>query len=86
MLIRVGFELVYSCPQPTPMVLTLNVHYSRVSDLVHPDHLVVSPAVPLSGYRDSFGNWCTRLIAPQGKLRVSTDAVVRDSGQPEVSA
>lgn len=86
MLIRVGFELVYSCPQPTPMVLTLNVHYSRVSDLVHPDHLVVTPAVPLSGYRDSFGNWCTRLIAPQGKLRVSADAVVRDSGLPEVVA
>jgi transglutaminase-like putative cysteine protease len=86
MLIRVGFELVYSCPQPTPMVLTLNVHYSRVSDLVHPDHLVVSPAVPLSGYRDSFGNWCTRLIAPQGRLKVSADAVIRDSGQPEVSA
>ena len=86
MLIRVGFELVYQCPQPTPMVLTLNVHYSRVSDLVHPDHLVVQPSVPISGYRDSYGNWCTRLVAPQGKLRVSSSAVVTDSGQPEVVA
>jgi transglutaminase-like putative cysteine protease len=86
MLIRVGFELVYQCPQPTPMVLTLNVHYSRVSDLVHPDHLVVQPSVPISGYRDSYGNWCTRLVAPQGKLRVSSSAVVSDSGQPEVVA
>ena len=30
--IRVGYELIYECPQPTPMVLMLNVHYSRVSD------------------------------------------------------
>jgi hypothetical protein len=31
--IRVGFEMVYQCPQPTPMILTLNIHYSRASDL-----------------------------------------------------
>jgi transglutaminase-like putative cysteine protease len=86
MLIRVGFELVYQCPQPTPMVLALNVHYSRVSDLVRPDHLIVQPSVPISGYRDSFGNWCTRLVAPQGKLRLTSDALVNDSGKPEVVA
>jgi transglutaminase-like putative cysteine protease len=86
LLIRVGFELVYQCPQPTPMVVQLNVHYSRVSDLVRPDHLIVHPAVPLSGYRDSFGNWCTRLVAPAGSLRLSTDALLRDSGQPDVVA
>jgi transglutaminase-like putative cysteine protease len=85
-LIRVGFELVYQCPQPTPMVVTLNVHYSRVSDLVHPDHLRLSPVVPVSGYRDSFGNWCTRLVAPPGRFSISTDAVVRDSGLPDVVA
>lgn len=84
MLIRVGFELVYQCPQPTPMVLTLNVHYSRASDLVRPDHLIVDPSVPVSGYRDSFGNWCTRLVAPQGRLRLTADAVVKDSGLPDV--
>ena len=36
MQIRVGFEMVYDCPQPTPMILTLNIHYSRASDLVGP--------------------------------------------------
>jgi transglutaminase-like putative cysteine protease len=82
-LIRVGFELIYQCPQPTPMVVTLNVHYSRVSDLVEPDHLHVEPSLPLKGYRDSFGNWCTRLVAPSGRLRLSTNAVLRDSGQPD---
>ena len=43
MQIRVGYELVYSCPQPTPMILTLNVHHSRVSDLVQADRIVIDP-------------------------------------------
>ncbi|MEP6653782.1 MAG: hypothetical protein ABJA82_10505, partial [Myxococcales bacterium] len=60
MKIRVGYELIYKLPQPTPMILTLNVHYSRASDLVEPDHLRTSPSVATRGYRDSFGNWCTR--------------------------
>ena len=68
MRIRVGYELAYDCPQPTPMILTLNIHYSRVSDMLAPDHLVTSPSIPVTGYRDGFGNWCTRLVAPTGRL------------------
>jgi transglutaminase-like putative cysteine protease len=84
MKIRIGYELIYECPQPTPMILTLNVHYTRVSDIIVPDHLIADPPVPLSAYRDSFGNWCSRIVAPAGLLRLSTDALVRDSGQPDV--
>lgn len=84
MYIRVGYELIYDCPQPTPMILTLNVHYTRVSDLVAPDHLVTDPPVPLTAYRDGFGNWCTRIVAPQGRIRLSADAIVRDSGQHDI--
>ena len=83
MRIRVGYELNYQLPQPTPMILTLNVHHTRVSDLVQPDHMQTSPAVPTAGYRDGFGNWCTRLVAPAGQFRVTSDAVVRDSGAPD---
>jgi transglutaminase-like putative cysteine protease len=83
MLIRVGYDMTYECPRPTPMVLTLNVHYSRVSDLVRPDHMLVSPTVPVTSYRDSYGNWCTRLVAPAGTMRLSCSALVRDSGLPE---
>jgi transglutaminase-like putative cysteine protease len=82
-LIRVGYEMVYQCVQPTPMVLTLNIHYSRVSDVVKPDHLILNPSVPSSAYRDSFGNWCTRIVAPPGLLRLYADGLVRDSGMPE---
>lgn len=84
--IKVGFELIYDCPRPTPMMLVLNVHYSRAADLVVPDHVTTTPSIPLSAYRDGFGNWCTRLVAPPGRLKIESTAVVRDSGNPEVAA
>ena len=83
MKIRVGFEMVYDCPQPTPMILNLNVHFTRVSDLNGRDDLVFDPPVPVAAYRDSFGNWCTRIVAPQGRTRVGADVVVNDSGKPD---
>ena len=36
MQIRVGYEMIYECPQPTPMILTVNLHYTRASDIVIP--------------------------------------------------
>jgi transglutaminase-like putative cysteine protease len=86
MQIRVGYELVYRCPQPTPMILTLNIHYSRASDLAKPDYMMVQPSVPIQAYRDLFGNWCSRIEAPQGLIRFSSDAIVNDSGKPDVVA
>ncbi len=83
MQIRVGYELVYQCPQPTAMIVTLSVHYSRASDLIRPDYLVLSPSSPIKAYRDSFGNWCSRIVAPAGHLRLSSDAVVYDTGNPD---
>ncbi len=85
MQIRVGYELVYSCPQPTPMLLMLGIHYSRVSDLVRPDHLVVQPTVPFSAYRDPFGNWCTRIVLPAGRTRLTADAIVNDTGNIDLA-
>ncbi len=81
MQIRFGYELIYTCPQPTPMVLTLNVHHSRVSDLVIPDHLITEPALPVESYRDTYGNWCSRIVAPAGDTRLTTNALIRDSGR-----
>lgn len=81
--LRIGYELDYEFPQPTPLILMLHVHFSRVSDLAAPDQMRIAPSVPVSAYRDGFGNWCTRLLAPQGRMRITTDAVIADSGQPE---
>lgn len=83
MRIRAGFELTYECPQPTPMILMLSIHFTRVSDIVVPDHLVTSPSLPISAYRDSFGNWCSRIIAPAGKTHITADALINDTGLPD---
>jgi transglutaminase-like putative cysteine protease len=81
--IRLGYELIYECQQFTPMILTLNVHYTRASDLVRPDYLVTDPPVPVKMYRDGFGNWCSRIVAPPGRFRLTTDALINDRGEPE---
>ncbi|HVY04654.1 MAG TPA: transglutaminase family protein [Burkholderiales bacterium] len=83
MQIRVGCELTYECSQATPMILMLNVHSSRSPDIVVPDRLVTTPRLRIQPYRDSFGNWCSRIVAPAGELRIAVDGVVNDSGLRE---
>jgi transglutaminase-like putative cysteine protease len=83
MKIRFGYQLEFHCPQRTPMILMLHAHPSRIHDLIRPDNLRVDPHVPIRIYHDSFGNTCTRLEAPAGRISMSTDAVIIDSGVPE---
>jgi transglutaminase-like putative cysteine protease len=86
MRIRIGYELIYDCSQTTPMNVMLSVHFSRVHDLVIPDPLMTDPPCPTTGYRDSFGNWCSLLAAPIGTTRFFTEGLVNDSGIPDVVA
>jgi transglutaminase-like putative cysteine protease len=83
MRIRLGCELGYEFPAATPMIVMLNVHYSRAANLEQPDHLITTPSVPIESYRDSFGNWCCRLVAPAGRFKLGTDAVIRDDGRAD---
>ncbi|MGB6942859.1 MAG: transglutaminase family protein [Bryobacteraceae bacterium] len=85
MLIRVGYELVFQCTQETPMILMVNIHYSRASDIVTPDLLTTDPATRITAYRDGFGNWCSRIVAPIGRIRLKGTGVVRDSAQPDAA-
>ena len=81
--IQAGYELTYDLPQSTPMILALNIHDSRASDVVVPDRVRTDPPVPIGGYRDLYGNWCTRLIAPAGRFRITANAVINDIGLPD---
>jgi transglutaminase-like putative cysteine protease len=83
MKLRIGYDLAYDCPQPTPMILMLNTHYSRVQDMLVADLLVADPPVPIRQYRDSFGNLCNRLVAPKGRITLSTTALLDVSDEPE---
>lgn len=86
MRIRLGYEFIYSFPQPTPVILAVSIHYSRASDVIVPDLLTTDPSVPVFGYRDGFGNWCSRITAPLGRIRITGSGLVRDSGVPDAFA
>jgi len=83
MKIRAGYEIVYQCPQPTPMILQLSVHPSRTPDLQTWDRVQFDPPLPANTYHDSFGNFCHVVTAPKGKLKISTDFVIADNGVPD---
>jgi transglutaminase-like putative cysteine protease len=84
MRISIGYEIIVSHPQPTPMLAHLNVHDSRATHLLTSDQLVTFPQVPLRQYRDSFNNLVTRLVAPAGQLRLTASALISDPGTTDV--
>jgi transglutaminase-like putative cysteine protease len=43
----------------------------------------VNPGTNVVWYYDSFGNRCSRFIAPAGQIRLSNSTLIRDSGNPD---
>ena len=43
----------------------------------------VDPAIPANAYRDGFGNTCHVIHAPTGRLTLSADFLINDSGKPD---
>jgi hypothetical protein len=83
MQIRVGYDLIYECPQPTLMILILNIHYTRRSNIAIPDVMTHQPA--RTGYRISrrLRKLVHQSFGPQGSMRIATTGVVRDIGEPD---
>jgi transglutaminase-like putative cysteine protease len=86
MRIRAGCDLAYECPQPTATLLALSVHPSRRADLMTGQVLRFTPAVEARDYLDGFGNICTRIVAPEGRLAIATLFDIHDTGRPDASA
>jgi transglutaminase-like putative cysteine protease len=84
MKIRAGFRIGYECPQPTPMLLVLNIHPSRRVDLLTDQVLEFDRPIDAWGYTDSFGNACTRIVAPPGLTTISSAFEIYDTGLLEV--
>jgi transglutaminase-like putative cysteine protease len=84
MLIRAGYELTYECPSAVSMLLMVSVHRSRMADLLTSGEITYTGGAVPRTYDDRFGNLCTRIVAPPGRLTISTDFVIQDSGQPDV--
>ena len=81
--IQVGFEMTFEIAAPTAMVVLLETHPSLAGRLVRAGRLRTEPEVRIERFRDPFGNLCGRFVAPEGLLRLTNDAVVWDSGEPD---
>ena len=86
MLIRIGYDIIFDVPAPTPMVLMLYVHPSMAPRLIGPERLQIEPEIAVHDYIDGFGNRCARIVAPAGKLRLYYDNSLHDSGLPETAS
>jgi transglutaminase-like putative cysteine protease len=80
MRIRLGFDIQFNVPVAAPIVALLNVHPSRAGDLLEPDRLRIEPHVEQELYTDSFGNLCSRFVAPAGWIRLWNSTLIQDSG------
>src|SRR5260370_42376344 len=82
-LIRVGFDIHFQIRSEVAMVALLNVHPSRVPDLLEPDELQTEPEVPVTYYMDGAGNRCSRFVAPAGLLTLKNSTRVRCPDEPD---
>lgn len=83
MYIRFGFDIAYSFPQPTEMIMMLYLHPSRASSLVAPERLSAEPDVHIEDFIDIYGNKCARAFCQGGRFHVRNDAYVFDDGLPD---
>jgi transglutaminase-like putative cysteine protease len=83
MLIQLGYELVFQVPDRTPILLLLYVHPSQAAALRTGDWVRVEPDAPVEVFTDPFGNYCGRLVAAPGKLRLWSTSLIEDSGMPD---
>lgn len=82
-LIRYGYEMALVCPKPTPMICQLDIHPGAAVAVRMERPFNSDPVVASSLYADLFGNRCRRFVAPHGKLRISSEGVIEDSGRPD---
>lgn len=94
MLIKSEFDIQFQLSHPTAMMATLHLHPSlerfvRSGNVLGIEHLAAG-AMPGNGeqlasreYCDSFGNRCSRFVAPAGLLRLSGDSIVELEENPD---
>ena len=80
MLIRVGYDLTFDLKEAVAMTLMLDIQPDRQHD-VKVYRSLIEPEIPVHTFHDSFGNICTRIKAPAGRLRLWADGIVEDSGE-----
>src|SRR2546426_11796429 len=80
---RIGYDIALHFLKPTAMVLRQSLHPSRASTIRQPERVEVQPDVALSEFIDTFGNRCSRVFVPAGRVMLHNEAIVEDTGQPD---
>jgi transglutaminase-like putative cysteine protease len=83
MLIRLAYDIQFDIPSTVAMVALLNIHPSRIPDLLEPDEIQTEPRLDIDHYIDGFGNRCARFVAPPGRLRLTNSTLIQDSDEPD---
>ena len=95
MLIRSEFSIDFNLPQTVPMIGLLRLFPTfdptfRAPEVLQVEHLEYRQngdpdriTVPISDYTDSFGNRCSRFLAPAGHLRVSGHSLIEFEYVPD---
>jgi transglutaminase-like putative cysteine protease len=97
MLIQSAFDIQFELSQPTPMIAMLHLHPSLASSVRAGDELIIQHEPPgissgfgqriePSAYADSFGNKCSRFLAPAGRIRLSGSSTVEIEDVPDTIA
>jgi len=99
LLIQNEYDIQFYLTHPTPMVALLHLHPKHkahlasvpgieADDRFHADQLGPDREplheIPVDEYLDSFGNCCSRLLAPAGPLRLHGRNIVDVEGTPEL--
>jgi transglutaminase-like putative cysteine protease len=96
MLIRSTFDIQFHLPSPSVVIALLHLHPSLYKQLRSADELLVEHlgtssiagqeprvAISTSDYTDSFGNICSRFVAPMGHLRLAGTNLIESDDRPE---
>lgn len=75
MFLRASCRLTFEVNAPTAMILMLRPR-SGAGQWVTRETYALTPRAPVYEYTDGYGNLCQRLVAPQGRFVVQTEAEV----------
>lgn len=78
MQLNAGCQLLFAVIEPSPLILMLRPR-SGLGQCVIREEYRCEPNVLMIEYIDSYGNFCQRLLAPQGFLQVNTMVTVETS-------
>jgi transglutaminase-like putative cysteine protease len=93
MLILSEFQIEFTLPAVTAMLALLHLHPSLERRLLSGNELLAeslgvpfppNTVVPATDYIDSFGNRCSRFLAPAGHLRLSGSNIIEADPFPDV--